>query len=155
HRQRIVAAVHTIARGYLQEGRRRGSTPPEVAARRQVEGTRFGGPCEVLRDALLWAFPDLPDPFLRFRASAANSSTKGEAELVLHLLDSIMVRKAGEKCAPEWVRQSAAYVEISPQRTRWRAKFHARWARMTAAERIRRYETTSIFTEAVDIAWRR
>jgi hypothetical protein len=143
HRQRVVAAVHTIVRGYLQESRRRGGTPPEVAARRQVEGTRFGGPCEVMRDALLWAFPDLPDPFLSFRASAANSSTKGEAELVLHLLDSIMVRKAGEKCAP-----------ATPQWNRWHAKFHARWARMTPNEQARRYGT-QVFTEAKNIAWQR
>jgi hypothetical protein len=44
-RQQLVAAVHTIDRGYLQECRLHGGTPVQVAARREVSGTRFGGPC--------------------------------------------------------------------------------------------------------------
>ena len=57
---------------------------------RAVDGSRFGGRCEVLRDALLWAFPKLPDPFLSFQASTANSSTKQEAALALSILDRCM-----------------------------------------------------------------
>src|SRR5262249_884067 len=102
HRQQIVAAVHTIVRAYLQECWQWGATPANVAARRQVNGSRVGGPCGVLRDAFLWAFPDLPDPFLSFLASALNSSTKSEAALALRMLDRIMAQAAGSKCAPPW-----------------------------------------------------
>ena len=101
-RQQLVAAVHTIMRGYLQECRRLGGTPPHVAARREVDGSRFGGPCEVLRDAFLWAFPGLPDPFLSFRASALNSSTKAESAAALEAIDKVMTRFAGAKSAPNW-----------------------------------------------------
>ena len=87
NRQRLVAAVHTIVRAYLQECRRCGGTPDDVAARRKVDGSRFGGPVEVLRDAFLWAFPDLPDPFLGFEASTLSCSTRQEKTQVLHLLD--------------------------------------------------------------------
>ena len=66
NRQRLVAAVHTIVRAYLQDCRRHGGTPAEVVARRRVAGSRFGGQCEVLRDAFLWAFPGC-----RTRSSAA------------------------------------------------------------------------------------
>src|SRR5436309_839800 len=38
HRQQLVAAVHTIVRAYLQECRRCGGTPANVAARRHVGG---------------------------------------------------------------------------------------------------------------------
>jgi hypothetical protein len=137
HRQQLVAAVHIIVRAYLQECRRCGGTPQGVATCRQVSGTRFGGQCEVLRDALLWAFPSLPDPFLSFQASAANSSTKAEAELVLTTLDRAMVRNAGERCAPGWT--SSWMMTKSPERMRWESKFHARWTRMTVQDRHRRF----------------
>jgi hypothetical protein len=139
HRQQLVAAVHTIVRGYLQECRARGGTPGHVADRRAVSGNRFGGRCDVLRDAFLWAFPNLPDPFLSFKASAANSSTKVEAALVLAVLDKLMAASAGRKSAPVWATTSAS----SAERQRWGANFRARWSRMTADERDRRYRTTS------------
>ena len=102
HRQQLVAAVHTIVRAYLQECRRCGATPTNIIDRRLVDGTRFGGQCEVLRDAFLWAFPDLPDPFLSFQASALNSSTKVEAALVLGVLDRDLTKAAGQTYAPGW-----------------------------------------------------
>src|SRR5262249_8671849 len=68
NRQRLVAAVHTIVRGFLQECHRLGYVPEAVTRRRAVAGSRFGGPCDVLRDVLLWAFPELPDPYLSFQA---------------------------------------------------------------------------------------
>ena len=85
HRQQLVAAVHTIVRAYLQGCRKIGGTPDDVAARRKVPGSRFGGPVEILRDAFLWAFPDLPDPFLGFEASSLSSSTRQEKTQVLRL----------------------------------------------------------------------
>jgi hypothetical protein len=153
HRQQLVAAVHTIVRAYLQECRRQDGTPAEVIARRAVSGTRFGGPCEVLRDALLWAFPSLPDPFLSFQASAATSSTKSEAEFVLNVLDHALARAAGEKCAPPWTKSAWHYVQ-SPERTRWELKFGAKWARMAVADRQRRYQT-ALLNDAEDRQWRR
>jgi hypothetical protein len=150
HRQQLVAAVHTIVRGYLQECRARGGTPGHVADRREVSGTRFGGRCDVLRDAFLWAFPNLPDPFLSFKASAANSSTKVEAALVLAVLDKLMAASAGRKSAPVWATTSAS----SAERQRWGANFRVRWNRMTTDERDRRYRTTSL-GEAEMGTWQR
>jgi hypothetical protein len=141
HRQQLVAAVHTIVRAYLLECRRWGGTPANVAARRQMNGTRFGGPCEVLRDAFLWAFPDLRDPFLSFQASALNSSTKAEAALVLRVLDRVMAQAAGRECAPAWVTMQSDIGEMSPEQTRWQHKFQARWHRMTPDQRQRHYQT--------------
>jgi hypothetical protein len=152
HRQQLVAAVHTIVRAYLQECRHQSGSPQEVVSRRAMTGSRFGGPCEVLRDAMLWAFPDLPDPFLSFRASAAASSTKGEAELVLALLDRLMVSITGKKHAPSWSVSSA--IPTSPERARWEPKFQRRWARMSPDERRLRYGT-NIFVEAQGEQWRR
>jgi Primase C terminal 2 (PriCT-2) len=150
HRQQLVAAVHTIVRGYLQECRARGGTPWHVADRREVSGTRFGGRCDVLRDAFLWAFPNLLDPFLSFKASAANSSTKVEAALVLAVLDKLMAASAGRTSAPVWATISAS----SAERQRWEANFRARWKRMTPDERDRRYRTTSL-GEAEMGTWQR
>jgi hypothetical protein len=150
-RQQLVAAVHTIVRAYLQECRRCGGTPANVAARRQVSGTRFGGPCEVLRDAFLWAFPDLPDPLLSFQASALNSSTKAEAALVLRALDRIMALAAGRKCAPVW---ATTEFRSSREQTRWQQKFRARWNRMTPDQCQRRYQTTRV-EDAQHQAWKR
>jgi hypothetical protein len=99
------------------------------------------------------AFPDLPDPFLSFRASAANSSTKAEAELSLMTLDHAMARVAGAKCAPSWTKPSLSLVN-SPERVRWELKFQARWARIPVQERQRRFGTT-VIREAVDTEWRR
>jgi hypothetical protein len=144
HRQQSVAAIHTIVRGYLQECRRRGGTPEQVAARREVSGTRFGGPCEVLRDAFLWAFPHLPDPFLSFKASAANSSTKAEAALVLTVLDQLMATAAGTKCAPAWTTTPAFSSAKSAERLRWEMNFRARWNRLTPDQRHRRYQTADL-----------
>jgi hypothetical protein len=154
YRQQLVAAVHTLVRAYLQECRRRGGTPADVAARRKVSGTRFGGTCEVLRDAFLWAFPDLPDPFLSFQASALNSSTKAEAALVLRALDRIMAERAGYKHAPEWA--TTPRIE-SPERTRWRQKFRARWNRMTPDQRQPRSPRTGdwTFDDAEHFEWER
>jgi hypothetical protein len=143
HRQQLVAAVHTIVRAYLQECRRCGGTPADIVARRQVSGTRFGGPCEVMRDALLWAFPHLPDPFLSFQASALNSSTKDESALILQLLDRIMAERAGGECAPAWVKTP---LPGSPEQVRWQKKFRARWDRMTDDQRQQRYQTTNLNT---------
>src|SRR5262249_40661502 len=70
NRQQLIADRHTIVRAYLQECRRQKRTPAEVLARRKADGSRFGGPCNALRDAFLWAFPNLPDPFLALQASA-------------------------------------------------------------------------------------
>lgn len=153
HRQQLVAAVHTITRAYLQECRRCGGTPAAVATRRQVGGTRFGGPCEVLRDAFLWAFPDLPDPFLSFQASAANSSTKAEAALVLGVLDRVMAKAAGQRCAPAWATTPFVAAQ-SRERSRWDQKFQARWNRMAADERQRRFQTADL-AEAESRAWER
>jgi hypothetical protein len=149
-RQQLVAAVHTIVRGYLHECRARGETPRHVADRREVSGTRFGGRCDVLRDAFLWAFPNLPDPFLSFKASAANSSTKVEAALVLAVLDKLMAANAGRKSAPVWATTSAS----SRERQKWAANFRARWNRMSTDERDRRYRTTSL-GEAEMGTWQR
>ena len=150
HRQQLVAAVHTIVRGYLQECRSRGGTPGHVADRREVSGTRFGGRCDVLRDAFLWAFANLPDPFLSFKASAANSSTKAEAAHVLAVLDNLMAASAGRKFAPVWATTTAS----SAERLRWGATFRVRWNRMTTDERDRRYHTTSL-NEAETDTWQR
>jgi hypothetical protein len=117
-----------------------------------VEGTRFGGPCEVLRDAFLWAFQDLPDPFLSFQASALNSSTKTEAELVLRVLDRIMAQRGGRACAPAWV--VAAPPTRSPEQEKWQKKFRARWDRMTPDQRRHRYQTTELNT-AENLRWGR
>jgi hypothetical protein len=143
HRQRLVAAVHTIVRGYLQECRARDGTPALVAERREVSGTRFGGPCDVLRDAFLWAFPKLPDPFLGFKASAANSSTKAEAALVLAMLDRVMAVETGKQSAPRWAKPSVAAVKL-PEQLRWERTFRARWSRMTPDQHQRRYQTTNL-----------
>jgi hypothetical protein len=150
HRQQLVAAVHTIVRAYLQECRRCGGTAASVAARRQVSGTRFGGPCDAVRDAFLWAFPDLQDPFLSFQASAANSSTKAEAASVLRVLDRIMAQDAGRKCAPAW----ATPLTGSPEQERWQKKFRARWDRMTLDQRQQRYQTIN-FDTAKHHGWER
>jgi hypothetical protein len=139
NRQRLVAAVHTIVRGYLQGCRSSGGTPADVAVRR-ASGTRFGGPCEFLRDAFLWAFPRLPDPFLSFKASAANSSTKAESALVLAVLDRLMAMEAGKKFVPVWLTTS--FLAAKPQeRLRWEKSFRTRWTGMTPGQRQRRYET--------------
>jgi hypothetical protein len=151
NRQRLVAAVHTIVRAYLQECCLRGGTPPEVADRRHVVGTRFGGQCEVIRDALLWAFPDLPDPFLSFQASALNSSTKAENALVLRVLDRIMAQAAGNKYAPAW---ATTPFTTSPEQTRWQQKFRTRWNHMPPDQRRRCYRTTDL-THAESQVWHR
>jgi hypothetical protein len=144
-RQELVAAVHTIVRGYLQHCRRCGGTPADVAARQQVTGSRFGGPSEVLRDAFLWAFPDLPDPFLGFQASAVNSSTKRDAALVLRVLDGVMVELAGKHSAPAWATTTTWLSTTKPpQQTRWETNFRARWARLLPQEQQRRYRTTDL-----------
>jgi hypothetical protein len=145
---------HTIVRKYLHECRRRGGSPPDVAKRRQVIGTRFGGPCEVLRDAFLWAFSDLPDPFLSFQASAANSSTKAEAALVLAVLDRLMAKVAGRKCAPEWATDHSYTAKNSPERARWEKNFRSRWNRMTLDQRQRLYRATDL-NSAESGAWER
>ena len=154
HRQQLVADVHTIVRAYLQECRRQKGTPDWVAARRGVTGTRFGGPCEVLRDALLWAFPALPDPFFSFQASAADSSTRAEAQLMLGLLDDVMARMAGDECAPAWAKTHPTYGSQSPERRRWEPKFRNRWARMSDHERQCRFGT-NILGHAEDKEWSR
>ena len=153
YRQRLVGAVHTIVRAYLQECRRCGKTPPNIVDRRHVDGTRFGGQCEVLRDAFLWAFPDLPDPFLSFQASALNSSTKAEAALVLEVLDRVMTKAAGQICAPGWA--STPFIGApSPERTRWENKFRVRWNCVPPDQRQRRYRTADL-TQAENQAWER
>jgi hypothetical protein len=152
HRQQLVAAVHTIVRAYLQECRRRGQTPEQVVKRRHVVGTRFGGQCEVLRDTLLWAFPDLPDPFLSFQASALNSSTKAENALVLSAPDRIMTKAAEGKSAPAWTSGSSFSLQKSPERLGWETKFRARWHRMTPDQRQRRYRTANS-VDAENQAW--
>jgi hypothetical protein len=155
HRQQLVAAVHTIVRAYLQECCRCGGTPANVVARRQVNGTRFGGPCEVLRDAFLWAFQDLPDPFLSFQASALNSSTKAEAALVLRVLDRIMAQAARSKFARPWAAAlSFVNVAKSPEQMRWEQKFRTRWDRMTPDQRQHLYQTTD-FNKAMAQTWER
>ena len=143
HRQQLVAAVHIVVRGYLQECRACDGTPLKVADRREVSGTRFGGPCDVLRDAFLWAFPNLPDPFLSFKASAANSSTKAEAALVLAVLDQVMIAETGKKSAPLWATFSFAAAK-PPEQLRWEQTFQARWSRMTPDQHQRRYQTTNL-----------
>lgn len=150
HRQQMVAAVHTIVRAYLQACRQYGGTPEQVVARRQIIGSRFGGPCDVLRDAFLWAFPDLPDPFLGFQASADSSSTKGEAVLVLQTLDRIMAEMAGEKVAPSWALTPFS----APERATWEQKFRARWARLSPQEQRRRYGCNEP-TAAANKQWER
>lgn len=153
HRQQLVSAVHTVVRGYLQECNQRRGTPTEVATRRKVGGTRFGGQCEVLRDAFLWAFPDLPDPFLSFKASAINSSTKAEAALVLAVLDRVVTKAAGQMRAPQWVT-TPFILPKSPERVKWENKFHARWKRIPPDQRQRRYQTTDC-AQAENQAWGR
>lgn len=153
HRQHLVAAVHTIVRAYLQECCRCGGTPGEVAERRQVPGTRFGGPCELLRDAFLWAFPDLPDPFLAFQASALNSSTKDEAALALGVLDRVMAKAAGQKFAAAWVTTPFAAVK-SPERVKWEQKFRVRWNAITVNQRVRCFGTPDL-VEAESRCWDR
>jgi Primase C terminal 2 (PriCT-2) len=142
NRQRIVAAVHTITRAYLQKCRRIGGTPETVATRRATDGSRFGGPCDLLRDALLWAFPDLPDPFLSFQASAANSSTKAEAALVLSTLDLWMRWAAGDTCAPQWARTATGRPIKSPKK--WAAKFRARWSALDFNQQCGIYGTGAL-----------
>jgi hypothetical protein len=151
HRQKLVAAVHTIVRFYLQECRRCSGTPQQVINRRKVVGTRFGGQCEVLRDALLWAFPDLPDPFLSFQASAFNSSTKVENALVMEVLDRTMANAAGARNAPAWATTPFGGTK-SPERTRWETNFRTRWARMTPDWHQRRYATSDL-NHAENQAW--
>jgi hypothetical protein len=143
HRQEIVAAVFTIVRAYLAECRRCGGTPADVAKRRgDIDGSRFGGRCEFLRDVMLWAFPELPDPFLGFRASEEASSTKAEKAYVLHLLDRRMQEWAGQDWAKELARARAVeYVEQTPEYNRWEAKFKARWDRLPTAQRFHHYGT--------------
>lgn len=153
HRQQLVAAVHTIVRAYLQECRRCGATPTNIIDRRLVDGTRFGGQCEVLRDAFLWAFPDLPDPFLSFQASALNSSTKVEAALVLGVLDRDLTKAAGQTYAPGWA--STPFIGApSPERTKWENKFRARWSCVSPDQRKRRFQTADLAT-AENQAWER
>jgi hypothetical protein len=123
-RQRLVAAVHTIVQGYLRACRSSGGTPADIVARR-ASGTRFGGPCEFLRDAFLWAFPCLPDPFLSFKASAANSSTKEEAALVLTVLDRLMATEAGT-AGFEKIRSESFWKAFALACTN-RAELNPRW----------------------------
>jgi hypothetical protein len=144
NRQRVVAAVHAIVRAYLLECRRAGGTPETVAARRVADGSRFGGPCDVLRDALLWAFPALPDPFLSFQASAANSSTKAEAAQVLSILDRRMCEAAGNTRAPPWARITLGTIVQCPDQKRWSAKFRARWSALPPHLRLAVYRTDSL-----------
>ena len=127
NRQRIVAAVHTIVRAYLQECRKVGRTPDDVAARRKVPGSRFGGPVEIMRDAFLWAF-DLPDPFLGFEASTLSSSTRQEKTQVLHMLDQRMVELAVPRPVP---------ARVQAQLKSLKEKFYQRWRHMTPARRQR------------------
>jgi hypothetical protein len=143
NRQQIVAAVHTITRGYLQECRRLGGTPETVAAGRATSGSRFGGPCDVLRDAILWAFPELPDPFLSFRASTANSSTKAEAALVLSILDRWTRKAAGDTRAPAWAKDETGKTTQSPERKKWSTKFRKRFSALPPDLRFRIYGTGS------------
>lgn len=149
NRQRLVAAVHTIVRGYLQECRRAGGTPADVVARRSAHGSRFGGPCDVLRDAFLWAFPDHPDPFLSFQASAANSSTKADAGLVLSTLDQWMCTAAGDAGAPPWATLMLGQTPQSPERKRWSARFQAR-----AAKRLSGLQVENARWELICTAYR-
>jgi hypothetical protein len=93
HRQEIVAAVHTIVRAYLNLCRKHAGTPPNVAARRQTEGTRACGQCEFLRDVFLYAFPNLPDPFLGFKTSSTASSTREDKAQLLQMLHQKMIEK--------------------------------------------------------------
>jgi hypothetical protein len=120
---------------------------------RRAGGTRFGGPCEFLRDAFLWAFPCLPDPFLSFKASAANSSTKAEAALVLTVLDRLMVMEAGKRFVPAWLTTPFMAAK-PPERLRWEKSFRDRWNRLTPDERQRRYQTLDL-NEAERSAWDR
>jgi hypothetical protein len=147
NRQRVVAAVHTIVRGYLQECRRCGGTPENVVARRSANGSRFGSPCDVLRDAFLWAFPDLPDPFLSFQASAANSSTKAEAALVLSILDRSLCMLAAATRAPPWALPILPGSKIiqSPEEKRWSAKFRARWSALAPGLRSGIYRSNTLY----------
>jgi hypothetical protein len=149
-RQRVVAAVHTIVRAYLQECRRLGGVPRVVTSRRAIEGSRFGGTCDVLRDALLWAFPELPDPYLSFKASTANSSTKAEAAQVLSILDRWMCSAAGDKLAPVWACPQTAQ---SPERARWSVKFRVRWSRLTSRQQQAIYNANNM-NNAEDRCWK-
>src|SRR5262249_24506229 len=105
-RQENVAAVHTHLPAYLPEMRRRGGVPPPTQREKikggKIKGTRSDGECEVLRDAFLWAFPELPDPFLGFLASTAASSTREDKAYLLSLLDRRMAMEVGNKHVPAW-----------------------------------------------------
>jgi hypothetical protein len=138
NRQLLVASIHTIVRGYLQECRRQNGAPEDVASRREVSGNRFGGQCDVLRDAFMWAFPHLPDPFLSFRASAANSSTKAEIALVLTSLDRLMTEKGAEEHGCAWYVKR--FATNSKRKLKWQLNFRSRWKRMTPDQRRRRYQ---------------
>jgi putative DNA primase/helicase len=148
NRQPIVAAVHTIVRGYLQECRRCGGTPENVVARRAVDGSRFGGPCDVLRDALLWAFRTLPDPFLSFQASAGISSTKAEAALVLSILDRWICKVVGDTRAPSWAMLTPGQTTQSSQQAKWSAKFRARWSGLAPGQQLAIYRTNNLHDAA-------
>jgi hypothetical protein len=106
----------------------------------------------VLRDALLWAFPKLPDPFLSFQASACNSSTKIENALVLGVLDRVLTLMAGRKCAAAWATESGDQNK-SPERLKSGERFDAHWERMTPEQRQRRDETC-LFITPKNQAWR-
>jgi hypothetical protein len=58
-----------------------------------MQGTRVCGQCEFLRDAFLWAFPKLPDPFLGSKASSAASSTREDKAQLLQMLHQKMMEK--------------------------------------------------------------
>ena len=151
HRQQLIAAVHTVVRAYLQDCRECQGTPPTVKARRQVEGTRFGGACEVLRDAFLWAFPDLPDPFLAFKASALNSSTKAEAALVLTVLDRVMTEAVGQRTAPTWATTTLYSGTKCPEQQKWEQKFRARW--VSKPDQLRHRYRTNDLNAAAAQSW--
>jgi hypothetical protein len=157
NRQRLVAAVHTIVRAYLQDCRRHGGTPAEVVARRRVDGSRFGGQCEVLRDAFLWAFPGLPDPFLGGEASLLASSTRQEKMQVLHLLDQRMMEMAGQKRAPAWIASGLVFSPQAKQPERkvdWNVQFTLRCGHLAPEERQWRWGTTD-HSLAESVAWMR
>jgi hypothetical protein len=143
HRQEIAAAVLTLVRAYLQECKRCGGTPADVVERRKVDGSRFGGQCEFLRDVQLWAFPDLPDPFLGSHASEEASSTREEKALVLHLLDRKMLELAGWIVAPKWAQYAPGIGTIpeneSDEHERWKLKAKARWDRLSRSQWFQRF----------------
>jgi hypothetical protein len=78
----------------------------------------------VLRDALLWAFQDLPDPFLGFQASDLNSSTKDEAALVLGVMNRVLAKAAGQHLAPGWITTHLS-MSKAPGQVKWEQKFRA------------------------------